>query len=316
MIFDIAMRLEANGVVGINRRNAEFMLPYNDRRNYPLVDDKLLTKRLAEKNGIAVPKLYAVVEFPGQVRDLYDQLAPYDDFVVKPARGSGGDGIVVIVGRTHEFLRTAGGIPMSRADLEFHVNNLLSGTFSLGGLPDKALVEYRVKFDPVFEKIAYQGVPDVRIIVFLGVPVMAMVRLPTRQSGGKANLHQGAIGAGIDIATGRTLTAVWKSRIVTEHPDTGNPVMGLQIPHWDALLMLGARSLEMTGLGYQGIDIVLDRDLGPLILELNARPGLAIQIANGTGIGKRLEKVRAEAASISDPAERVAFAKANFAARP
>lgn len=315
-MLDLWRRLAANGVIGLNRRNAEFILAYNSRRNYPLVDDKLLTKQLAEKAGVAIPKLYSVVEFPGQVRGLAEALAPYEDFVVKPARGSGGDGIIVVSGRSHELFRTAGGTLISRTDLEFHVNNILSGTYSLGGLPDKALIEYRVKFDPLFERIAYQGVPDIRIIVFLGVPVMAMVRLPTRQSGGKANLHQGAIGAGIDIATGRTLKAVWKSRIVTDHPDTGNPVMGLQIPQWDMLLMLGARSLEMTGLGYQGIDIVLDRELGPLVLELNARPGLAIQIANGVGIGKRLEKVQAEAASIADPAERVRYAKENFGARP
>jgi alpha-L-glutamate ligase-like protein len=199
-------------------------------------------------------------------------------------------------------------------DLEFHVSNILSGIYSLGGQPDKAIIEYRVEFDPVFERIAYRGVPDVRIIVFLGVPVMAMVRLPTRLSQGKANLHQGAIGAGIDMATGRTLTAVLRNEIVETHPDTGKPVSDVQIPNWDVLLELGARSYEMTNLGYQGIDIVLDRNRGPMILELNARPGLNIQIANRAGLLHRLRAVEENRDALKEVPDRVAFAKAHFGA--
>lgn len=307
----LARRLAAAGVVGINRRNADFILRYNRRRDYPLVDDKFVTKELAEKAGVAVPALYAVVEAPVQIRRLAKTLTPHPDFVVKPARGSGGDGIVVVTGRIGDHYRLANGTIIARDEIEFHVSNVLAGSYSLGGQPDKALVEYRVQFDPLFERVAYQGVPDIRIIVFLGVPVMAMVRLPTRESGGRANLHQGAVAAGVEISSGRTFGGVWRDRTVETHPDTLNPVAGIQIPGWDGLLLLAARSWEMTGLGYQGIDIVLDRDRGPLMLELNARPGLAIQIANRRGLGHRLERVEREG-SIGDAAARVAFAKEAF----
>jgi hypothetical protein len=118
------------------------------------------------------------------------------------------------------------------------------------------------------------------------------------------------------MASGRTLTAVWRTQIITEHPDTGNPVSGLQIPHWDSMLALAARSFELTGLGYQGIDIVLDRDLGPLMLELNARPGLAIQIANQAGLGTRIELAERELPRLQSAAERVAFARERFAHVP
>ena len=312
--FDTAGRLHAKGVVGINERNAVYMLPYNSRDRYPLVDDKVLTKELAARAGVAVPDLYGVIEIQRQVRTLPALLAKYRDFVVKPARGSQGDGIIVITGRTRSLYRSADGSLLDDEEMSFHVSNIISGIYSLGGQTDKALIEYRVNFDPVFEAITYRGVPDVRIIVFLGVPVMAMVRLPTRLSGGKANLHQGAIAAGVDMATGTTLTAVWKTSIVSEHPDTANPVSGVRIPGWDRLLELGARSYELTGLGYQGIDIVLDRDRGPLILELNARPGLNIQIANRAGLKPRLEAVLGHRAGLRSIAERVAFAKRYFAA--
>jgi len=313
---DTARRLRGNGVLGINWRNAEYTLPYNRRDRYPLVDDKVLTKELAMGAGVAVPELYGVIEIQRQVRDLAGILEKHRDFVVKPARGSQGDGIIVVTGRSRAMFRCADGSLLDQHEMDFHVSNILSGIYSLGGQNDKAVIEYRVNFDPVFEAITHRGVPDVRIIVFLGVPVMAMVRLPTRLSGGKANLHQGAIGTGVDMATGETLTAVWRTSIVSDHPDTGNPVSGVKIPRWDDLLELGARSWELTGLGYQGIDIVLDRDKGPLILELNARPGLAIQIANRAGLETRLATVLRHRNELGTVAERVAFAKARFGASP
>lgn len=308
----LARRLNDAGILGINRRNAQFMLIYNDRRFYPLVDDKVLTKRLAVKANVAVPELYGLIEIQQQVASLVDLVRGHEDFVVKPAKGSQGQGIVVVVGRAGPLYRLADGSLIDEATLQFHVNNALSGVFSLGGQPDKVLIEYRVKFDPVFERIAFRGVPDVRIIVFLGVPVMAMVRLPTRLSKGKANLHQGAIGAGIDIATGRTLTAVWRNAIVEHHPDTMHAVSGVTIPNWDRLLDIAARSQEMTGLGYQGIDLVLDKDQGPLILELNARPGLNIQIANRAGLLPRLRLVEANRNRFKSADDRVAFSREHF----
>lgn len=309
----ITKALERMGVLGINSRNADFVLRYNPRRLYPLVDDKLITKRLATDAGIAIPPLYDVFEIERQARDLPKRLSAYEDFVIKPARGSGGEGIVVIDGRSKGMYRKANDMLLTQTDLRHHASNILSGMYSLGGQPDKVIVEYRVNFDPVFDDISYQGVPDVRILVFLGVPVMAMVRLPTRLSDGRANLHQGAIGVGIDIATGRTLSAVQFNGVIDRHPDTGNPVGGLTIPHWPKLLELASRCHGLTGLGYQGADFVLDRDRGPLLLELNARPGLNVQIANRAGLLPRLNAVEQNRGRFSEPSSCIDFAVSRFA---
>ena len=305
-------RLKDLGVLGINRRNADYILHYNRRSLYPLVDDKLRTKRLALAAGIAVPELYGVLEIPYQVRLLPDLLSKYDDFVVKPCRGSGGEGILVFSGRMKGMYRMADGTFMTPGELNHQVLSTLSGVYSLGGHPDKVLVEYRVRFAPAYEAVSYLGVPDIRIIVFQGVPVMSMVRLPTRMSEGKANLHQGAMGAGIDIATGVTFAGVWQDQSIEEHPDTGKSAIGLTIPGWDRILEIAARCYELTGLGYQGVDIVLDRDRGPMILELNARPGLNIQIANKTGLLSRLKVVEDRYGDLGSIEERIIFAKERF----
>ena len=302
-------RLRQLGIMGLNERNADFILPFNARHNYPLVDNKLLTKELAEQAGIPVPKLYGVVEIVHQIEELSEQLVIYDDFVVKPAHGSGGEGILIVTGRHGGRYRKANGASMDEEELGHHISNILGGMYSLGGLPDSALIEYRVKFDPIFSNISFQGVPDIRTLVFRGVPLLAMIRLPTRLSDGKANLHQGAIGVGIDLATGRTFSGVWHERPVQQHPDTGGNLAGRVIPYWDEILAMTAKCHDFAGLGFIGVDIVLDEDQGPMMLEMNARPGLSIQLANRIGLLPRLRHVESLAVIPESVAERVQLAK-------
>lgn len=315
-LFHIASRLREKGLMGIGQRNADYVLMYNPRKFYPRVDDKLITKQLALAAGLPVPELYAVVREEHEIAELHERIATRDQFVVKPAHGSGGDGILVITGRRGDKYRRSNGAFITRDEFDHHLSNMLSGLFSLGGQPDHVLVEYCVQFDPIFDNVSYKGVPDIRIIVFQGYPVMAMIRLPTRLSDGKANLHQGAIGVGIDIPTGMTKRGVWGNEPVKEHPDTEHSIVGLCIPRWEELLLIASRTYELSQLGYVGVDIVLDKQLGPLILELNARPGLAIQIANGNGLLHRLRKIQEleKSGTLSkDPAERVAFSREHFA---
>ena len=314
MILDGFRRLREAGVLGMNRRNAEYIMVHNARSAYPFVDDKVLTKRLAEKFGIPTPEVYAVIENHGSIASLPRVLEGLREFVVKPARGAGGSGIILIRDKTAEGFATQSGKVMTLDDFAYHISTILSGIYSLGGMEDKAIIEALIHPDPVFADVtAREGVPDERIIVYRGVPVMAMVRLPTEASDGKANLHRGAIGAGIDIGGGVTLSAVHQSRIVDKHPDTGSPVAGIRIPNWDRLLLMAAKSTEMTGLGYLGADFVLDREAGPVLLELNARPGLAIQIANRSGLRARLDRTdSAPPAVFATPASRVAWAREQF----
>lgn len=314
-MFFLNRRLRQRGVLSINQRNSDFVLRYNQRKYFPLVDNKLKTKQLAIQAGIAVPTLYGVVETEHDITRLDQLLESYSDFVVKPAQGSGGDGIIVFIGRALNRFRQINGKLYSTQELGYHISCILSGAYSLGGHSDVAMIERRVIVDPVFSEISYEGVPDIRIITLLGYPAMAMVRLPTRLSGGRANLHQGAIGIGVDLATGLTLGGVSHNDAIDFHPDTLNPVVGIQVPYWDKILDIASRCYELTNLGYMGVDIVLDKDQGPVLLELNARPGLNIQIANREGALHRYHAIqkRVDACKTTEPPEaRVAFSREQF----
>ena len=314
----LAKKLRRAGVLGLNERNADYISRLNPRRLFPRVDDKVLTKELALAAGMAVPELFGVIKNQGEVRLFSEIVSERDSFVVKPAQGSGGDGILVVTGRSQrrrDSYRLSSGVRISGAEIEHHISNIVSGQYSLSGNPDKALIEYCVRFDPVFAAVSHQGVPDVRVIVYRGYPTMAMVRLPTRASDGKANLHQGAVGAGVDMSLGQTLTGVLDNDIVDEHPDTGALISGLQIPQWDFILQSSARGYEVTGLGYLGVDMVIDIEQGPLILEMNARPGLNIQIANCTGLASRVARIDEIHEEKASPEQRARVARREFPAQ-
>lgn len=307
-------KLKDKGIMGMNKRNHSYIGRYNDRSKYPLVDDKLKTKVIAEQAGATVPKLIGVISHQAEVKRIHAMVKQWPGFVIKPAQGSGGKGILVVISHQNGIYTKPSGATINEQDVERHISNTLAGLFSLGGKNDVAVVENLIKFDPCFEGFSFEGVPDVRIIVFKGYPVMAMMRLSTSASDGKANLHQGAVGVGIDIATGKAVRAVQFDLPIEQHPDTGKNLLELQVPHWQRLLTLASSAWEMTGLGYMGTDMVLDEEEGPMVLELNARPGLAIQIANGSGLLPRLQHIEnlGIPAEYPKPEERVAYAAQQF----
>lgn len=305
-------RLHELGIVGMNQRNIGFIGKNNQRKFYPLVDNKLKTKQVALDNGIPVPELYGVINQQSQIVRLAEQLKDRRGFVIKPAQGSGGKGILVVIDRDEDLFVKSSGLKVDASDIRRHATNILAGLYSLGGRNDFAMIEALIDFDPYLKEFSYEGVPDVRVIVYRGVPVMAMIRCATHASDGKANLHQGAVGVGIDIGTGRSICAVQHGHVVHSHPDTGASFTDMQVPHWGQVLELAARCASMTGLGYLGADIVLDSKRGPMLLELNARPGLAIQVANQLGLRHRLTAAEEIVRETDDAAKKIELARERF----
>lgn len=280
----------SKAILGMNARNYLYLRRFNTARAKAMADDKLVTKRRLVSAGIPTTKLIKVFRTPKSVRSFDWKTLP-EQFVLKPARGYGGEGILVVTHWNGVMGVDTQGDDVSVLELESAIFDILDGAHSLNSLPDVAFIEDKVEPVTNFRKVSGGGVLDIRVIVCNRVPVMAMLRLPTYSSRGKANLHMGAIGVGIDLRTGITTRGYSGSHTVSYIPGTKQKVRGMKIPGWDNILDIATRSQEVSKLGYAGIDIVLDERYGPLVLEVNARPGLTIQMANGESLRTRLERV-------------------------
>jgi len=279
-------------ILGINGRNVRVIYRHNPRKHFPIADDKILAKTWLGNAGVPVPTTIAVGEDFADLTTLVDAVSAHDDFVLKPANGSGGGGIVVLVARYGAGWRTAGGRAIDRAAIRRHAADILFGSFTLD-VPDRVLAEERLIPHATLATMFPDGLSDVRVITLKGIAAAAMLRVPTRASGGRANLHQGAIGLGVDLATGKTTRARLRGRAITTHPDSKAQLVDVQLPHWDEILDVARRSAAAVPLGYLGVDVGIDARRGPVVLEINKRPGLEIQNVNGFGLRPILEAIEA-----------------------
>lgn len=301
-------------VLGINARSHHY-LRLNKKNSRRIADSKKLTKEFLVRHKIPTPKILGYLKSGHEVEE-FDWLSLKEGFVIKPVEGLGGGGIVVVrkpAKFAGEWLLMDGG-KVEVDDLKMHTSDVVEGRFSRNNLPDQALIEERVKIHPKFLKFAVGGTPDVRVIVFNRVPVMAMLRVPTAESKGKSNLHQGAIGLGIDMASGITTHGVWHDQSIKYFPGTNQKVNGILVPFWNRVLETAVRvQFKRPGLAYFGVDILVDKEKGPLVIEINDQPGLGIQIANMTGLKRRLERV--EGLEIDTVEKGVKVSRALFAAK-
>lgn len=286
-----------NRLLGINERNYGYVKKYNSRSAKEIADDKILTKKVLDEAGVPTTKILAVIKNRKQL-DSFDFNTLPKSFVIKPVNGVEGGGIEIVFNRdkTGNFICSKNG-KMSEEALRAHISYILEGRFSHSFVPDQALIEERVQPHKKFRPYIFRGTPDVRILVFRGIPVMAMIRWPTRESGGKANLSQGAVGSGIDIATGVTTHSMQEDEngrihIVDYVHNSHVRYSGFKIPYWDRMLSYAITASRAAGLGFAAVDFLVDRKHGPLVVELNARPGLRIQITNQDGLKWRLEQVK------------------------
>lgn len=272
----------ATQILSMNNRNLGYVYLHNQRSDFPMADDKVLAKKVLSKVGVPVPGNYLLIDSFYKANALDSELEPLSDFVLKPAQGRGGGGIIVITEKTANGWKTASGKTITTTEIKRHVADIIFGTHSFDK-SDVAIFEQRLIPADLLHKLSPWGLPDVRIIAFKDKLMMAMCRVPTRASGGRANIHQGAVAIGIDMKTGITTHALHKNRLITAHPDHGLNLIGQQLPFWDEVIEVSKLCAETLPLKYLGVDIAICVD-GPKVLEVNARPGLAIQLANDKGM--------------------------------
>ncbi len=284
---------KSKGLLGMNARNLLFI----DKKATVISNSKIRSKKRLKDFNIPVSKTIATIKDLAEFNNFDFSTLPLS-FVLKPNRGLGGEGIIIVYGKKKkksEEEEDSWVMPnkevMTLTKLKNHILDILNGNFSINSRDDIALFEERIKVIPLFSKFTKQGLPDIRVIVYRNIPIMAECRIPTIESKGKANLHSGGVGVGIDIANGITTNAILKDSSIEVHPDTGERLGGIKIPYWNKILEMSILSSIAINAKFLGVDIAIDKNNGPLILEVNARPGLAIQIANNDGLKERLLSV-------------------------
>ncbi|NCP67194.1 DUF1704 domain-containing protein [bacterium] len=299
---------DSAAILGMNARNLLYISRYNSAASKKFADDKIFTKQFLESRGVGVAKLYQIVKNQRQLTHEFFAGLP-ESFVIKPNRGFAGGGILVIVGKKGKHWLTISGKKLDEEQMYLQCIDILEGKYSISGTHDDILVEEKLDPHPDFRLLTQTGLSDIRVIVFNMVPIMAMLRVPTIESEGKANMELGAIAMGIDLGSGITTGAAKKSKFIRKMPN-GESAQGFKIPHWDEILYSCAKIQQVTKIGFLGVDLVVTR-AGVAVLEVNARPGLKIQVANQVPMKRRLDKV--VDLKVMTPEEGVDIAKTLFA---
>ena len=281
--FKHLLKTGSGEVLGINGRNRDIIYRHNDKQFLKLAADKLEAKKAMDAQRIPVPPTLLTIKSHADISKLADCINQHTCFALKPNKGSQGKGIIVIRGKQDEMWLGSGNKQWSLSALENHITEILSGSYSQSGDSDIAYIEPLLIQHSVLQDIAPDGLCDIRIIVAKGKAVSAMLRMPTKSSGGKANLHQGAIGVALNLATGKTTAARYQGKSISEHPDNHSTLLNVTIPNWPSIINMAERCYKAVPLVYLGVDVCIDQNQGALILEVNGRPGLEIQNVTNRG---------------------------------
>ncbi len=286
--FKNLLKLQGEQVLGLNGRNRNLIYKHNDKTLLKLAADKLQSKIALNNEHIPCPSTWASCTNHAGIEQFLTTIENKHNFVIKPNKGSRGNGILILTGQTKNgFLSTSGKV-WSIKEIKRHVAEILSGSFSQSGEEDQAFIEPMIQQHQALKSITPQGLCDIRLIICNGKLISAMLRVPTLASSGKANLHQGAVGVSIDINTGTIERAVINGVEISHHPDSHAAFKGISIPFWSAIKDISLQCYIAIPLGYMGVDICLDEQRGPLVLEVNGRPGLEIQNVQNTGMKVQL----------------------------
>jgi len=270
-------------VAGINRRNLQFVYPYNPRKYFSQANDKSETKMILKEGNIPIPETYDIIEYSWDIKSSLTKIEQLDEFVMKPANGSGGNGILLLSKKDENKWITPGGKVYNRESLRIHIASIIYGAYAHDSA-DKCIIEQKINSHPDLNKIYGNGIPDIRVILLMDEIQMAMLRIPTDKSGGKANLHQGAMGIGIDIKSGKLGNGIYRNGQTDKHPNTNVVFKDMILPFWELIREISIKTAAHVPLKFLGVDLILDKDQGPMVIEINARPGLQIQNANMQGL--------------------------------
>lgn len=337
------------GILGNNARNLLYIKKFNDKKGIRLANNKLQTKDFLIERGIPFAKTYGIISNRTELYDFDFSFLPKKNFVVKPNQWSKGQGVYIVkyIEDTHNAWRLHETIPLKKqnkftkistrisrlfsqeftereytgtyqignkvlTDREFrrYLLDILDGKYSMTLWGDKIIIEEKLVAGELFSDFCEFGLADIRIIVFNLVPVATMIRVPTQQSNGKANLAQWWLGFGIEVGSGKITSLLWKNKIYKNRfPKKFAHFYNKKIPYRNDILFLSSKVQYFVNIGYLALDRVITNE-GPKLLEINARAGLEVQKVSNTKLQKVLDKI--EDIKIIDPEKWVEIAKTLF----
>jgi Sugar-transfer associated ATP-grasp len=254
-----------------------------------ILDDKAVTYLYLDQVGLPTPTVHGVAH-QGKIvwlsekppDGLDDLLERRRALVVKSRFGSGGSGFAV--------LRREAGTTYVNGRAVADPAEALQG----GPLIISDFVEQHEQLAALYPNTTN----TMRVTTFRDPdsdePFVALAtqRIGTKRSEPVDNFAAGGLSAGVDIHTGVVRRALHRQRRVgakdsremgwvDEHPDTGLPITGLQVPHWDAVVA-GVRraAAALPGSRYVGWDLVITAE-GFSILEGNNRADVTVHQIHG-----------------------------------
>src|SRR5689334_3502700 len=137
--------MKVSSILGLNARSQLYLTPLNKPKARRIADSKLLMFRTFRKAKVPTPLVYKKFKIPKDVFDFDWETLP-DSFALKPSRGFGGEGIIVVKKRA----KTEKGQKIKSTwittqrkrigieDLKLHVLDILEGAYSMKNIPDVA----------------------------------------------------------------------------------------------------------------------------------------------------------------------------------
>lgn len=265
--------------LGMNLRN--HIIKISNRRDQIVeAKDKIGVKNKLAMHGIPVPETYGELLKINDIHRL-DKMPP--EFVIKPDRGSGGKGVLILKRVKDHYVSPSNKI-YSVKNLKRHMERILEGEFSEYIDGETVLIEERIHCSGQLQFKGSVGLPDVRMFVYNYDCVLAMLRYPTWESDGKANLSQGALGMALDMETGEITKVYSKKRREFYPVETLGIPKGYCIPKWKGFRWISHHVARLLGLRFSGVDLTMDERNNIKVLEVNGYPGLEIQNVTETSL--------------------------------
>lgn len=255
-------------------------------------EDKWLCARLLADSSIRVPETLAVIDrseraYPGTFKistteQLRDFMGSQDRLPLfgKENRGICSFGAFLVLDADDRGLQLKGHGWLSYEDcMERFV-----GTTSYLLQPVERNHGF---FDRYTDALA-----TVRVCILVGADGIripfAVLKLPSRDNVADSFWRPGNLACNVDLESGRILTVRSKDGFGTtdhtNHPETGEPLLGETVPMWDRVLDLAHRCAPIfQPVRYQSMDIAITPS-GPVLIEINTGGGFDLpQLASGEG---------------------------------